>query len=95
MLLILFEGTTARIIVRKVALDMSVFAVPYYTTFYISLNFLAGGHPQQTVSELKQKLLPTILTTSAFWLPAQAVNFRCVGHINERRHGVLLQVCGS
>ena len=74
--LILFAGTTGRIIIRKVALDISVFALPYYTAFYVSLNLLSGANLQESLAELKQKLLPTILSTTAFWLPAQTVNFR-------------------
>merc|ERR1719391_694652 len=71
-------GTAARTIAKKVALDISVFAVPYYTTFYLSLNFLSGSQFQESFSELKLKLIPTILTSTAFWLPAQTVNFRFV-----------------
>ena len=69
-------GTTGRIIIKKVALDISVFALPYYTAFYVSLNLLSGVGLQESLSELKQKLLPTIFTTTAFWLPAQTLNFR-------------------
>merc|ERR1711990_1306742 len=39
----LLPGTAGRIIFRKLCLDISVFAVPYYTAFYICLNLLAGG----------------------------------------------------
>jgi len=71
-------GTSGRILIKKVALDISVFALPYYTAFYVSLNLLAGVGLQESLSELKQKLLPTIFATTAFWLPAQTVNFRFV-----------------
>ena len=32
---------------------------------------------QESSAELRQKLVPTIATTTAFWVPAQAMNFRC------------------
>ena len=31
---------------------------------------------QESTAELRQKLVPTIATTTAFWVPAQTVNFR-------------------
>ena len=69
-------GTAARVVAKKVALDISVFAFPYYSAFYICLNSLAGISLSESKLELKQKMIPTIATTTAFWVPAQTLNFR-------------------
>ena len=69
-------GTAAAIVARKVAVDIALFALPYYTLFYIAINSMARVPLDHSVTELKQKLVPTIATTTAFWVPAQAVNFR-------------------
>ena len=69
-------GTAGRVVARKVVVDISLFAIPYYTIFYITLNLMSRVPLQESVRELKQKLVPTIVTTTAFWVPAQAVNFR-------------------
>merc|ERR1712126_114497 len=73
-----FTGTTARIIARKVAVDAIVFAVPYYTAFYVCLNYLSKVPIEESLEELRKKLVPTILSTTAFWVPAQTVNFRFI-----------------
>ena len=35
-------GAAARTVAAKVALDLAVFALPYYAAFYLGLNLLAG-----------------------------------------------------
>ena len=57
---------------------MSVFAVPVYTIFYAVLNFLAGVTIEDNVKEIKAKLVPTLLLSMLFWVPAQVINFRMV-----------------
>ena len=57
-------------------MDISVFALPYYSAFYTCLNSLAGVSLSDTKLELRQKMIPTIATTTAFWVPAQSINFR-------------------
>ena len=71
-------GAGGGAVVRKVVLDIVVFGAPYYTVFYTLLNTMAGESLQTSVSELEDKLLPTMLTTGVFWLPAQIINFRFV-----------------
>ena len=71
-------GTGVTTVASKVALDIGVFGVPYYSAFYILVNVLAGEAVQVAWAELRQKLVPTMLTTAAFWVPAQVVNFRYV-----------------
>jgi len=55
-----------------------VFALPYYTVYYTSLNMVAGQSIHRSLAELRLKLLPTWAATSAFWLPVQSLNFRLV-----------------
>ena len=69
-------GTAARVVAKKVVLDISVFALPYYSAFYVCLNSLAGVSLSETKLELRQKMIPTITATTAFWVPAQTLNFR-------------------
>ena len=76
--LFVLTGTTARIVARKVAVDAVVFAVPYYTAFYVCLNYLSNVPIEESLEELRKKLVPTILSTTAFWVPAQTVNFRFI-----------------
>ena len=71
-------GTGVVVVAKKVALDIGVFGVPYYTAFYVLLNIMAGETMQASLAELRQKLVPTMLTTAAFWVPAQVANFRYV-----------------
>jgi len=73
-----FPGTLRKTILIKVLLDMSVFAVPVYTIFYAVLNFLAGVTIEDNVKEIKAKLVPTLLLSMLFWVPAQVINFRMV-----------------
>merc|ERR1719228_1072628 len=35
-------GTAAMVVIKKTVLDIGVFAVPYYSAFYIVLNMLSG-----------------------------------------------------
>ena len=72
----LTPGTAARVVARKVVLDISVFALPYYTAFYVCLNSLAGVSWSESKLELEQKMIPTLATTTVFWVPAQTLNFR-------------------
>ena len=73
-----YLGTAARIVARKVAVDAVVFAVPYYTAFYVCLNYLSKVPIEESLAELRKKLVPTILSTTAFWVPAQTINFRFI-----------------
>ena len=57
---------------------IGVFGVPYNTAFYVLLNIMAGETTQASLAELRQKLVPTMLTTAVFWVPAQVANFRYV-----------------
>ena len=69
-------GTAARVVAKKVSLDICVFALPYYSAFYVCLNIMAGVSLSETKLELRQKMIPTIAATTAFWVPAQTLNFR-------------------
>ena len=71
-------GVGGGAVVKKVVLDIVVFGVPYYTVFYTLLNTMAGESVETTVTELQDKLLPTMVTTGVFWVPAQIINFRFV-----------------
>ena len=78
-------GTTVTTVVKKLVLD-----IPYYTAFYVLLNIMAGESWATAWAELRQKLVPTMLTTSAFWVPAQIVNFR---YVPPRMRVIYLAAC--
>ena len=69
-------GAAARTVAAKVALDLAVFALPYYAAFYLGLNLLAGvalkvGHHMVTIKvsmkfHRAQYLEPT-RALSHFW----------------------------
>ena len=71
-------GTVMTIVAKKVAIDIGVFAIPYYTAFYVLLNVMAGETIKTAWAELRLKLVPTIMATAVFWVPAQMINFRYV-----------------
>ena len=71
-------GTAVTTVVKKVVIDVGLFAIPYYTVFYVLINVMAGESIQVAWDELKKKLFPTMAATAVFWVPAQIVNFRLV-----------------
>ena len=71
-------GTALVTVAKKTFIDVSLFAIPYYSAFYVLLNMMSGESFSEAVLELKQKLAPTMTTMACFWIPAQTINFRYV-----------------
>jgi len=71
-------GTTAKVVMQKVAMDIVVMDVPFYTAFYTVLNMLEGRSLKDAWAEVKAKLIPTIIFSVLLWTPAQTINFRYV-----------------
>ena len=71
-------GTTAKVVMQKVAMDIVVMDVPFYTAFYTVLNMLEGRSLRDAWAEVKAKLIPTIIFSVLLWTPAQTINFRYV-----------------
>jgi len=72
----ILPGQAKATLIKKVALDLSVLAVPLYSLFYGVINILEGQSLQFTIQELRVKLVPTIILAVLFWGPAQLYNFR-------------------
>lgn len=71
-------GTSAKVVMQKVAVDALLLDVPFYTAFYTVLNMLEGRSLGAAWAEVKAKLIPTIIFSVVLWTPAQTINFRFI-----------------
>jgi len=71
-------GKSAVTVLKKVALDAFVLDVPYYTAFYMAMGAMEGKSLSTCWSEVKAKLMTTVMYALILWIPGQAVNFRFV-----------------
>jgi len=83
-------GSSARTVIKKVAMDIGLTTVPTYSLFYLCLNLLAGKSLPEGMEEVKAKLAKTVLVLGAFWIPVQAVNFR---FISPRGRVAFVAIC--
>ena len=66
----------SRRLLLKLSLDQFVFAPPLLALFFITMSWLEGE--KDVFDELKKKFIPAFAAECAFWLPAQALNFKLV-----------------
>lgn len=71
-------GKSAVVVLKKVALDAVLLDVPYYSAFYMAMGAMEGKSLSTCWSEVKAKLMTTIMYALILWIPAQTVNFRFV-----------------
>lgn len=69
-------GKTAMVVMKKVVLDVSVLNLPYYAAFYTIMSAMEGKSVATAWSELKAKLMTTVLLSILLWVPAQTINFK-------------------
>eukprot|EP00795_Rhopilema_esculentum_P004885 gene4885-21216_t len=67
------KGTIHRTVFKKVLADQLVFAPYACTSFYLGLGLLEGQTLKTTVSETKEKFLPTYIADLSVWPAAQFV----------------------
>ena len=76
-------GTSPAIIAKKVVVDALVLDVPYYSAFYMIMNWLESKPTNTAWAEVKAKLPTTILYARLLWIPGQAINFRYIAPANR------------
>jgi len=67
-------GNSPAMALRKLAVDALVMTPCNITLFYVGMSAMEGQ--QDVLREWKQKFLTTFVTASAFWVPANFINFR-------------------
>lgn len=73
-----WPGTAKIVIAQKVALDIILLSPPEYASFYLLMNLMAGETWEKAKAEVAKKLPTTLVFATAFWIPAQIVNFKYV-----------------
>jgi len=73
-----WPGTTKLVVAQKVALDIVLLSPPEYASFYLLLNLMMGETWQTAKVEVAKKLPTTLIFATAFWVPAQIINFKLV-----------------
>lgn len=69
-------GKTAMVVMKKVVIDVVVLDIPYYAAFYTIMSAMEGKSVATAWSELKAKLMTTVLYSILLWVPAQTINFK-------------------
>ncbi|XP_077980217.1 mpv17-like protein [Glandiceps talaboti] len=70
------HGSTLRIVGTKMCLDQFLITPICIVGFYTAMSAMEGK--SDIFAEAKQKSFPTFLASLAFWVPAQAINFKLV-----------------
>jgi len=73
-----WPGTAKLVVAQKVALDIILLSPPEYASFYLLLNLMMGETWQTAKLEVAKKLPTTLIFATAFWVPAQIINFKFV-----------------
>jgi len=73
-----WPGSTKLVIAQKVALDIILLSPPEYTSFYMLMNLMMGETWDTAKAEVAKKLPTTLVFATAFWVPAQIINFKYV-----------------
>jgi len=71
-----YTSTATKVVFKKVVLDQICLSIPLLFVFYVSMSWFEGQH--DLLSEFKQKFPESFALNNAFWLPAQAINFKLV-----------------
>jgi len=71
-----YTSTANRVIVKKVFLDQTCLTIPILIIFFTAMAWFEGQ--QDITKEFREKFQKTYTTSCAFWLPAQALNFKLV-----------------
>jgi len=69
-------GNTAAVVMKKVTIDAVVLDVPYYAAFYVIMSTMEGKSLATAWSEVKAKLVITVIYSIFLWVPAQTINFK-------------------
>ncbi|KAK4290118.1 hypothetical protein Pmani_036967 [Petrolisthes manimaculis] len=69
-----FVGKAMKVVLPKLAADALVVTPINLTIFYVGMSILE--RKKDVLQEWKQKIIPTFVTASVFWVPASLINFR-------------------
>ena len=72
------HGATGKVIALKVFLDQLVASNLTNIGFFLTCGLFEGKTPQQCANEIGSKYLFLYMFDIAFWVPAQAINFKYV-----------------
>ncbi|CAG7832178.1 unnamed protein product, partial [Allacma fusca] len=62
-----------RMVVKKCLIDQFLMTPNLLVIFYLGMSLLENK--EDILAELMEKFVSTFITSSCFWLPAQAINF--------------------
>jgi len=85
-----WPGTAKLVIAQKVALDIALLSPPEYATFYMLMNLMSGETWETAKKEVVKKLPTTLVFATAFWIPAQIINFK---YVSPRMRVVFVAGC--
>lgn len=85
-----WPGTAKLAVAQKVALDIILLSPPEYTTFYLLMNLMMGETWETAKKEVAKKLPTTLMFATAFWIPAQIINFK---YVSPRMRVVFVAGC--
>lgn len=85
-----WPGTGKVAVAQKVALDIVLLSPPEYASFYMLMNLMAGESWETAKKEVARKLPTTLVFATAFWIPAQIVNFK---YVSPRMRVVFVAGC--
>ncbi|KAF2359844.1 Mpv17/PMP22 [Trinorchestia longiramus] len=69
-----YPGNSGPMALRKLAIDAFIITPFNLTLFYIGMS--AMERKEDLLAEWKAKLIPTFITASCFWVPANFLNFK-------------------
>eukprot|EP00090_Calanus_glacialis_P031677 TRINITY_DN52663_c0_g1_i1.p1 TRINITY_DN52663_c0_g1~~TRINITY_DN52663_c0_g1_i1.p1 ORF type:complete len:255 (-),score=63.81 TRINITY_DN52663_c0_g1_i1:208-972(-) len=85
-----WPGTGKLAVAQKVALDIVLLSPPEYATFYMLMNLMMGESWDTAKKEVAKKLPTTLVFATAFWIPAQIINFK---YVSPRMRVVFVAGC--
>lgn len=69
-----FVGNSLQVVLPKLLIDAVIITPMNLTIFYVGMSALEGK--RDLLEEWRKKIIPTFLTASVFWIPAQLINFK-------------------
>jgi len=85
-----WPGTSKVAVAQKVALDIVLLSPPEYASFYMLMNLMVGESWDTAKKEVAKKLPTTLVFATAFWIPAQIINFK---YVSPRMRVVFVAGC--
>ncbi|KAK0168087.1 hypothetical protein PV327_001923 [Microctonus hyperodae] len=68
-----YQGTAAKVIIKKLLCDQFILTPPLIILFFISMSWMEGK--DDLLQECKVKFVKTFQTSCLYWIPVQFINF--------------------